>query len=130
MKSDSKPTILLVDDNDVNQRVAVLMLKRLNYTCDIASDGEEAFEMYKQNRYDVIFMDIQMPCMDGWEATRAIREFEKSEGAEKSAHIVALTANDANDFANLCDDIGLNGFIEKPIRTETLSKVLTIYSRI
>jgi len=124
MKSNNKPTILLVEDNNVNQRVAVLMLKRLNYTCDIASDGVEAFEMYKQNRYDVVFMDIQMPCMDGWETTKAIREFEKSAGVEKAAHIVALTANDASDFANIFDDIGLNGFIEKPVRSELFSKVL------
>lgn len=124
MKSNNKPTILLVEDNNVNQRVAVLMLNRLNYTCDIASDGEEAFEMYKRNRYDLVFMDIQMPCMDGWESTKAIRDFEKTSGLQKRTHIFALTASEACEIEAKCDEVEMDGFIEKPIRSETLSKVL------
>lgn len=119
-----KPKILLAEDNYVNQRVAALLLKRLNFLCDVASDGNQAFEMYKQNLYDIILMDIQMPYMDGWEATTAIRNFERSSGTEKAACIIALTANEASDFADKYREIGMDGFIEKPLKIETISEVL------
>lgn len=124
MKLAEKPKILLAEDNYVNQKVSVLILNRLNFQCDVASDGNQAVEMYKQNRYDIILMDIQMPYMDGCEATKAIREFEKSSGIEKHTYIVALTANEASDFADKYREIGMDGFIEKPLRTENISEVL------
>lgn len=124
MKSSEYPKILLVEDNYINQRVAVLMLQRINIQCDIASNGSQAFEMYKQNMYDIILMDIQMPYMDGWEATKAIRDFEKSSGMEKASRIIALTASEAIDFANRYREAGMDDFIEKPLKIENLAGVL------
>lgn len=123
MKSEY-PKILLVEDNYINQRVAVLILQRVNIQCDVASDGNQAFEMYKQNRYEIILMDIQMPFMDGWEATKAIRDFEKSAGIKKATRIIALTASEAFDFTNRFRNAGMDGFIEKPLKIENFTDVL------
>lgn len=117
--------ILLVDDNKVNQRLAMFIFRQLKFKCDIASDGKEAFEMYQQKRYDLIFMDIQMPVMDGLESTQLIRTFEKDSETLHRAVIVALTGSELSENKDACSEIGMDGFIEKPIRVESLREYIS-----
>ncbi len=121
MESAKKPKILLVEDNIINQRVVVLTLKHLNFECDVASNGKEAFEKFCQNEYDLIFMDIQMPVLNGLEATKLIRNYEKSTGSQKPVLVIALTANEPTEFSGMYLEAGMDGFIEKPLRIEQLS---------
>lgn len=113
--------ILLVEDDKVNQMVTVRILKERGYIVDIANDGREAVEMYKIGQYDIILMDIQMPEMDGIEATRRIRELE---GSNKRTPIVALTA-----YALLGDrerfiEKGMDEYVSKPIKIDNLFYVI------
>lgn len=124
MEATKNPRILLVEDNLINQKVVVLTLKHLGYNCDVASNGKEAFEMFKMNSYDLIFMDIQMPVIDGLEATRLIRGFEKSLGIRNGALIIALTASESAEFGGKYLEVGMDGFIEKPLRSDLLSKYI------
>jgi len=122
MRSPEDLKILLAEDNVVNQRLMKLMLSQLKLKVDIASDGKEAFEMYQQKAYDLIFMDIQMPVLDGLESTKLIREFEQASGSLQRALIIALTGSEIDEHKDSCFEIGMDGFIEKPIRIEMLQK--------
>ena len=82
--------ILLVEDNVINQKVALFNLKKLGHNVDVAGNGKIAFEKFKKNKYDLILMDVLMPVMDGVEATHKIREFEKNTNAPKSINIIAI----------------------------------------
>lgn len=117
--------IMLVDDNKVNQRLAMLIFRQIGFTCDIASDGKEAFEMYQQKAYDLIFMDIQMPVMDGLESTQLIRVFEKESETLHRAIIVALSGSELEENKNVCLEVGMDDFIEKPIRVESLREYIS-----
>jgi CheY-like chemotaxis protein len=118
--------ILLVDDNRVNQRIALLIFGQMQLKCDIASDGKEAFEMVQQKEYDLIFMDMQMPVMDGLESTKLIRAFEKDSETLHQSIIVALTGSELAENKDVCLEIGMNDFIEKPIRIESIQKYISI----
>ena len=114
--------VLLAEDNQVNQRVAVLMLERLGLRADTASNGLEALQSLERQPYDVIFMDVQMPEMDGLEATRRIRaDFPP----ERQPFIIALTANALVGDRERCLEAGMDEYIAKPIRSEDLVTVLS-----
>ena len=117
--------VLVAEDNLINQKVAMINLKKLGHEVEIAVNGQMALDMYKAGSYDVILMDIQMPIMDGLEATIAIRKYEEEEGIKK-IKIVAITANAMNEDKNKCFEIGMNGYITKPIQTEELIKALIV----
>jgi CheY-like chemotaxis protein/anti-sigma regulatory factor (Ser/Thr protein kinase) len=121
--------ILLADDNLINQKVAVLTLKQLGYECDIANDGLEAFRKYEENRYDLILMDMQMPEVDGLQATRMIREFEFHEHILLPAYVVALTANALAEDKQLCFSVGMNNFMSKPFTEGELRQILIEVAR-
>jgi len=121
--------ILLSEDNLINQKVAVLTLKQLGYECDIASNGLEAFRKYEENRYDLILMDMQMPEVDGIQATRMIREFEFHEQILLPAYVVALTANALAEDKHLCFSVGMNDFLSKPFTEGELLQVLKEVAR-
>ncbi len=109
--------VLLVEDNRVNQKVAVLMLRKYGIDPDIAGDGKQAIEAVMKCDYDVILMDIQMPVMDGVEATRWIRgNLDES----KQPKIVAMTAGVTALDRDLTIEVGMDGFIEKPVRPSQL----------
>jgi signal transduction histidine kinase/ActR/RegA family two-component response regulator len=122
---------LVVEDNPVNQRVATAMLSRLGFQTDSADNGKEALEKVTTNHngYDVILMDCQMPVMDGYEATRYIREWEKSNG-QSGTPIIALTADVLPGTEKSCLDSGMNDYLAKPVRKENLREVLSRWIQI
>jgi len=113
--------VLLAEDNPVNQMVAVSMLERLGCRVDVVGDGARALQLSSQLSYDVVFMDMQMPVMDGLEATRRIRA--KDEAGAK-LHIVAMTANAMQGDRERCLDAGMNDYVSKPISPESLGDAL------
>jgi PAS domain S-box-containing protein len=112
--------ILLAEDNMVNQKVALRVLQKFGYRADVAGNGIETVEAVKRQPYDIVFMDVQMPEMDGLEATRYIRA-EKVQG---SLHIIAMTANASKEDREECLAAGMDGFISKPVRIEELRAIL------
>jgi PAS domain S-box-containing protein len=114
--------ILLVEDVAVNQKVATQMLQRLGYRADIANNGQEALESLHRQAYDLVFMDVQMPIMDGLEATRKIRE---KWGKSGYPWIIAMTAHARESDRQDCLKAGMNDYITKPIRVEAIVKALT-----
>jgi len=114
---DIKGRVLLAEDNSVNQKIALFMLKDLNIEIDLATNGEEALSMYLEKEYDLILMDCQMPVVDGYDATKAIRELEQ---AGKSVSIVALTANALVGDDKKCFEAGMNDYLSKPFKQKQL----------
>jgi len=114
--------ILSVEDHPVNQRVVLKMLERLGYHGDGVSNGREAVEAVRQRDYDIILMDCQMPEMDGYAATRAIRsEFRGARGKV----IIGVTANALNDDQQKCLDAGMDGYLSKPLLMDALADTLS-----
>ncbi|PKQ62347.1 response regulator [Labilibaculum manganireducens] len=113
-------SILLVEDNKLNQTVVKFTLRRYGYLIDVANNGIEAIEMFKQGDYDFILMDIMMPEMDGLDATRAIRNLENG----RKIPIIALTADIMIANEEKCLRNGMNGHIAKPFEIDNLFKVL------
>ena len=109
---------LIAEDNMINRAVAASMLERWGCTVVQSENGEEAVEEIKQDHYDFILMDCQMPLMDGFEATEAIRRFETTTG--RHTVIIALTANAMEGDRQKCLDAGMDGYVSKPIDAKTL----------
>jgi len=114
--------ILLAEDNLVNVKIEMQLFKKLGYDVDIAKNGVEAYEMCIQNHYDIVFMDVSMPVMDGLEATRKICEAipEKSE----RPFICAMTANAMSGDMEKCLEAGCEGYLSKPIQVDSLTEML------
>lgn len=110
--------ILIVEDNIINQKVAVTILRSLGYEVDIASNGKEAVAMAARGGYDLIFMDLIMPVMDGFEASTKIIE------ADKKVKIVALTADSASETIKKSEMCGIHHFVSKPVRQEEIKKII------
>jgi CheY-like chemotaxis protein len=119
--TDSTPRLLLVEDNAVNQLVASRMLQRLGFTVEFATDGKKAVDMVAANRYDLVFMDCQMPVMDGYQATEQIR---RAEPPDRHVVIVAMTANAMQSDRQRCLDAGMDDYISKPINKAEVVAVL------
>ena len=114
--------ILLAEDNPVNRKIALRLLDRMGYAADVAGNGLEAIAALEGARYDVVLMDIQMPELDGLEATRQIRQ-RWPDGS--GPRIVAMTANAMEGDRELCIAAGMDDYISKPIRPEALGAALT-----
>jgi len=114
--------ILVAEDNVVNQQLAVLLLKKIGYRADVAANGLEVLEALGRETYDVVIMDVQMPEMDGLEATRRIHQRWP---AGRRPHIIAATANAMQEEREACLAAGMNAYLSKPIRVEYLATALS-----
>lgn len=112
-------SVLLVEDNVINQKLALRILSKLGYSADLANNGREAIEMLEKKPYDVVLMDILMPEMDGWEATRHIRK-----NFQHQPVIIAMTANALPEDRTECLNAGMNEYLSKPVKVETLLRIL------
>ena len=114
--------VLVVEDTLINQKVAKMMLEKIGVVVDIVENGQLAVDIYQEKRFDLILMDCQMPVMDGFEATRQIREIEKQTGG--FTPIVALTANVVKEEKEKCFAAGMNDFVSKPVSLPILKQKL------
>jgi CheY-like chemotaxis protein len=113
--------VLVAEDNVVNQKVAVRMLERLGLRADVAANGREAVRMFELLPYDLVFMDCQMPEMDGYEAAQEIR---RREGPGRRVPIIAMTADAMAGCREQCLGAGMDDFIAKPVAMEALFEAL------
>jgi CheY-like chemotaxis protein len=123
----SLPRVLVAEDNPVNQKVALGMLHKLGLTADVAPDGRRAVEMFRSRGYDLIFMDCQMPEMDGYEAAAELRRAEKT---DRPLVIVAMTADAIAGTREKCLDAGMDDYITKPVKLQDLTRAIGLWSEI
>ncbi len=117
MPSETALSILLAEDNPVNRKIALIVLKKLGYKADTATNGKEVLMALEDHSYDLVLMDIQMPEMDGIEATRIIRK-----RWPHGPKIIVVTAFDA--CRDLCLNIGADDFLSKPVRIDELGAAI------
>ncbi|WP_288107813.1 response regulator [Limnobacter sp.] len=132
MQSDIATTfsgqVLLVEDNPVNQEVAMIALEQLGCKVDVAFDGRQAVQKFKSGQYDLLFMDCQMPNMDGLAATREIRNHELRHG-KRPTPIVAMTANALPTDRDKCLEAGMSDYVSKPVRRQDVINILSMHLR-
>ncbi|PXA04982.1 hypothetical protein DDZ13_03175 [Coraliomargarita sinensis] len=126
--------VLLVDDNQVNKKLGETILNRLGCSVSLASNGMEAIEMLKSQHFDIVFLDCQMPILDGYETTRKIRQLEAEtcESAfhsEKPIYIVALTANATNEDRDKCFECGMDDYLSKPLKINDFRDAISRFQR-
>ncbi|MCJ8270576.1 MAG: ATP-binding protein [Psychrosphaera sp.] len=121
--------ILLVEDTEINRMVVMAILDKPNMHFSIAENGLEAVNLFEQSEFDLILMDCLMPVMDGFEASRQIRQIEQQQQRHQQTPIIALTANALEDTRKECLDAGMNEFLAKPIVAELLHQTLEKWIR-
>src|SRR6202022_1826283 len=114
--------ILLVEDNAVNRVLAVRLLEKRGHTVAVAGNGKEALAALEKQAFDLVLMDVQMPEMDGFEATAALREKEKTTGIHLP--IIAMTAHAMKGDRERCLAAGMDGYLSKPFQTEELFEAI------
>lgn len=112
--------ILLAEDDEIIQKVTLLMLKKLGYCADVAANGLEVLSALEHYSYDIVLMDIQMPEMDGLEATRIIRQ-----NRQEGLRIIAVTASAPEETREKCFDVGMNDYVSKPVKLNELANLLS-----
>jgi CheY-like chemotaxis protein len=122
MTASRRSHILVADDNIINQRVAVGLLQQMGLQAEVAKNGSEAIDKLHDGHFDLVLMDVQMPVMDGLEATRRIRSFESESGTH--IPIIALTAGAMDGDRENCLNAGMDDFISKPIILKALTQIL------
>ena len=119
--------ILLVEDNLMNQKVVMFNLKKLNLEIAPAVTGSEAIELFKNNQFSLVLMDIMLPEMDGYQITQVIREMEKQNKVENPVPIIALTANTYDNDREKCFNAGMNDYLSKPFTSKQLIDMIAKY---
>ena len=104
-----------MEDNEINMKVAELSVKTVTNNISKAENGKIAFELFIQHNFDIILMDVQMPVMNGYEATEKIREHEKSTDSDNPVKIIAMTANAMKEDKQLCLEVGMDAYLSKTI---------------
>ncbi len=122
-----RPQVLVAEDNRINQMVVREMLAGFGMDCDVVDNGIKACERSETGKYDLVLMDCQMPEMDGFEATRRIRNKEKIDGVTRRLPIIALTANATQGDEQRCLDAGMDAYCSKPINPKTLFRTIRKY---
>jgi len=117
--------ILVVDDSRANQQVAIAMLERLGCQAELANNGKEALERVIRKEYDLIFMDCNMPVMNGYDATKQIRIYEGDQAG--TLPIIAMTANNSANEVKICREVGMSDFLPKPLSLAGLREKLVIW---
>lgn len=125
---ESEIVILVVDDNFINQKVMNLALSKEGHEVDFAKNGFEALMLCDQKVYDILFMDVNMPIIDGFTATRMIREKEVNRG--NHTPIIALTGSSSLDEKEKCFDAGMDDFLSKPLDMKILHNVIQKWSQV
>jgi two-component system sensor histidine kinase/response regulator len=115
-------SVLLAEDNAVNQRLAARLLEKRGHRVVVAANGREALAALEKHTFDLVFMDVQMPEMDGLEATAAIRKKEQLSGGHLA--VIALTAHAMKGDQERCLAVGMDGYLSKPIRPQELDAIL------
>ncbi|MBF0117864.1 MAG: response regulator [Desulfobacterales bacterium] len=123
---DRKIKILLAEDNIVNQKLALRLLEKVGYSADAVANGQEAIKALSFIPYDLVLMDVQMPVMDGFEATKKIRD-PSSKVINHNVPVIAMTAHAMKGVKEQCLDAGMNDYISKPIKPEALFKIIEQY---
>ena len=120
--------ILIVEDMELNQKILLMQLEKLKLKADVVRNGKQALKAFKSKDYHLIFMDCQMPGMDGYEASRQIRLLEAAPGySKKPVYITAMTANAEEDDVAKCFQSGINYYLSKPLRLRTWRKTAPIF---
>jgi PAS domain S-box-containing protein len=122
-----KPKILLAEDNEINRKLVINVLNKKGIGCDIAEDGYEAYKACMEKDYDLIFMDCQMPKMDGYETSTKIREYE---GERKHTPIIAMTANAMDGDREKCIAAGMDDYLSKPIDFQLMYQYIEKYCKL
>jgi PAS domain S-box-containing protein len=124
-KPENAVSILVAEDNVVNQKIMGMLLDKIGYSADIVANGIEALDAYERQKYDIILMDVQMPEMDGLDATKELR---KRTGSTQIPVIIAVTANAMEGDKERCLNAGMNDYLSKPVTLSTLENCLTKWS--
>ena len=128
MNFNDKLSILLVEDNELNQRLMKISLSRYNYKVVLAINGLEGVQRFKKQKFDLILMDIMMPVMDGFEATSEIRKLEHQDATLGYTPIIAFTANTINNDREKCIRGGMDDILEKPFDINKFREILSLLS--
>jgi CheY-like chemotaxis protein len=112
--------VLLAEDNPVNQKFAIRAIEKAGHSVVVANNGREAVDAWQGEAFDVVLMDVQMPEMDGFEATSTIRKLEREQAASAHTPIIAMTANAMKGDKQRCLEAGMDGYVSKPVKRQTL----------
>lgn len=121
--------VLLVDDNILNQKLLKINLSKLNCLVTLANNGLEGVEFFKTEKFDVVLMDLMMPVMDGYEASREIRKIESEETERGYTPIIAFTANTLNNDFQKCIENGMDYLMEKPFNAYKFIEILDSFNQ-
>ncbi|MBK8397600.1 MAG: response regulator [Leptospiraceae bacterium] len=127
--SESSPKkILLVEDDKVNQILFKKLIKKTAFTLETADNGKRALELLSQENFKLVFMDMEMPVLNGYETTKVIRE-SSSSVLNHEVPIIALTGNNNEKDKEKCKEAGMNDFLTKPIQIEEINRIIAFYSK-